>query len=169
MAGDKEDVDGRDGEDNRIIDLQTGVEQILIDPNGAGGHSDVGFGFMIAEDNFNPEPGAVRRWNLGIDMQGGQPALVRGQGELVYRTSSWSSGVGHIAYGNARSGVPIDQQVACASNASRQALPRVNEIVCFRLDGSLDHTGRRAESDRSECIRRWHRRLLRSCPKGTST
>jgi hypothetical protein len=133
----KEDVDGRDGEDNRIIDLQTGVEQTLIDAKGAGGHSDVGFGFMIAEDNFNAEPGAVRRWNLGIDMQGGQPAPVRGQGELVYRTSSWSSGVGHIAYGNARSGVPIEQQVACASNANRQALPRVNEIVCFRLDGSL--------------------------------
>ena len=31
----------------------------------------------------------------------------------------------------------IEQQRACASNASRLDLPRVNEIVCFRLDGSL--------------------------------
>jgi hypothetical protein len=62
---------------------------------------------------------------------------VAGQGDLVYQLASWSSGVGHIAYGNAQSGQPVDQQRACASNASREALPRVNEIVCFRLDGSL--------------------------------
>lgn len=133
----KENVDGRDGEDNRVIDLQTGTEQLLTDPNGAGGHSDVGFGFMISEDNFNAQPGAVRRWNLGLDMQGGQPAATRGQGDLVYRMSTWSTGVGHIAYGNAQSAMPIEQQVACASNAHRQNLPRLNEIVCFRLDGSL--------------------------------
>ena len=133
----KEDVDGKNGEDNRIIDLQTGAEQTLLDPSGAGGHSDVGFGYMLAEDNYNSAPGAVRRWNLGEDMQGGQPSLVRGQGEVVYRTSTWSGGVGHVSYGNARSGVPIEQQTACASNASRQALPRINEIVCFKLDGSL--------------------------------
>jgi hypothetical protein len=133
----KEDVDGKNGEDNRIIDLQTGAEQTLIDPNGAGGHSDVGFGYMLAEDNYNSAPGAVRRWNLGENMQGGQPSLVRGQGEVVYRTSSWTGGVGHVSYGNARSGMPIEQQTACASNASREALPRINEIVCFKLDGSL--------------------------------
>jgi len=134
----KENVDGLNGEDNRIIDLQTGTEQVLTDPNGASGHSDLGFGYMIAEDNFNRFPGAVRRWNLASDMSGGQPAAVAGQGELVYQLASWSSGLGHIAFGDARPGQPIDQQMACASNASREALPRVNEIVCFRLDGSLD-------------------------------
>jgi hypothetical protein len=133
----KEDVDGLNGEDNRIVDLQSGTEQVLTDPNGASGHSDMGFGYLISEDNFNRLPGAVRRWNLALDMRGGQPATVAGQGDLVYQLASWSSGVGHIAYGNARSGQPIDQQRACASNASREALPRVNEIVCVQLDGSL--------------------------------
>jgi hypothetical protein len=133
----KENVDGLNGEDNRVVDLQSGAEQVLTDPNGASGHSDMGFGYLIAEDNFNRLPGAVRRWNLALDMRGGQPATVAGQGELVYQLSSWSTGVGHIAYGNARSGQSIDQELACASNASREALPRVNEIVCFRLDGSL--------------------------------
>ena len=28
--------------------------------------------------------------------------------------------------------------MACVSNANRSDLPRVNEIVCFRLDGSLN-------------------------------
>ena len=134
----KENVDGLNGEDNRVIDLQAGSEQVLTDPNGASGHSDLGFGYMIAEDNYNRFPGAVRRWNLASDMSGGQPAAVAGQGELVYQLASWSSGLGHIAFGDARPEQPIDQQKACASNASREALPRVNEIVCFRLDGSLD-------------------------------
>src|SRR5690606_18561779 len=43
----KEDVDGRDGEDNRIIDLQTGRERLLLDRDGAAGHSDMGHGYMI--------------------------------------------------------------------------------------------------------------------------
>jgi hypothetical protein len=133
----KENVDGLNGEDNRIIDLQTGSEQILLDPNGAGGHSDIGHGYMVAEDNYNRFPGAVRLWKFGMDMQGGQPASARGQGELVYQLASWSSGLGHVAHGNAKGGLAPEQQMSCASNASRENLPRVNEIVCFPLDGSL--------------------------------
>jgi hypothetical protein len=135
----KENVDGREGEDNRIIDVQTGAEQVLRDPMGAGGHSDLGFGVMVAEDNFHHQPGVVRRWHLDKDMTGGQPARVRGQGEVVYRTTSWvNGGVGHIAFGNANPTVPVDEQMACASHAHRQDLSRANEIICFRLDGSLE-------------------------------
>ena len=133
----KENADGRDGEDNRIIDLQTGVERLLLDSNGAAGHSDVGFGSMIAEDNFNSLPGAVRSWDFSMDVTGGQPATVRGQGELVYQLSSWTAGVGHIAFGSAQQSTRLADQGACVSNAHRENLPRVNEIVCFKLDGSL--------------------------------
>ncbi len=134
----KENVDGLNGEDNRIIDLQTGTQQILLDPDGAGGHSDVGYGYMVAEDNYNRMPGAVRLWNFSMDMRGGQPATVRGQGELVYQLSSWAVGLGHVAHGNARAGMAPERQMSCASNASRENLPRVNEIVCFPLDSSLN-------------------------------
>ncbi len=132
----KENVDGRDGEDNRIIDLQSGQERVLVDANGAAGHSDLGFGSMIAEDNFNGQPGAVRRWDFAMDVTGGQPATVRGQGELVYQLSSWMSGIGHITVA-ATPQTSLVQQGACVSNAHRENLPRVNEIVCFKLDGSL--------------------------------
>jgi hypothetical protein len=134
----KENVDGRNGEDNRIVDLETGVEQVLLDENGAAGHSDIGHGYMVAEDNFNAQPGAVRVWRFDMDLRGGQPATERGQGTLVYQLASWNSGLGHLAHGNSRSGVGLDQQMACSSNAHRQSLPRVNEIVCYRLDGSLN-------------------------------
>lgn len=128
----KENVDGADGEDNRIIDLETGTETRFLDRDGAAGHSDLGYGYMVAEDNFYSAPGATRIWRLGEDHR------APGQGTLAYELSSWSSGVGHIAHGNSQAGMPITGQMACVSNASRQDLSRVNEIVCFRLDGSLN-------------------------------
>ena len=134
----KENLDGRNGEDNRIIDLETGAEQVLLDENGAAGHSDIGHGYMVAEDNFHAQPGAVRVWRFDMNMRGGQPAAERGQGTLVYQLASWTGGLGHLAHGNSRAGVPVEQQVACSSNAHRESLPRVNEIVCYRLDGSLN-------------------------------
>lgn len=135
----KENVDGRNGEDNRVIDLETGEERVLLDENGAGGHSDLGFGYMVAIDNFNRRPGAVRTWRFDSDLRGGQPsAPVSGQGTVAYQHSAWGSGTGHIAHGNARAGVDPERQIACGSYASRSDVPRQHEIVCYRLDGTLD-------------------------------
>ncbi len=127
----KDNLDGRNGEDNRIIDLQTGVEQSFYDEDGAAGHSDVGFGYLVAEDDHASQPGTARLWKLNENFH------APGQGVPVYHLTSWSSGLGHITHGNARPAAPLDQQIVCTSNATRLALPRVNEIVCYRLDGSL--------------------------------
>ncbi|MEZ5285863.1 MAG: hypothetical protein R2712_13860 [Vicinamibacterales bacterium] len=135
----KENVDGRYGEDNRILDLETGTERVLLDEHGAGGHSDVGWGYMVAADNFNHAPGAIRLWRFDRDMSGGEPVTNDpDQGRLVYQLPSWGASVGHIAHGNARAGAAPDSQMVCSSSASRVLVPRVNEIVCYRLDGSLD-------------------------------
>src|SRR6185295_17912410 len=76
--------------------------------------------------------------DFNLELRGGQPTSpVRGQGTLVYQMASWGPGLGHVAHGNSKPGLPIDQQMACASNANRQNSPRVNEIVCFRLNDSL--------------------------------
>jgi hypothetical protein len=134
----KENVDGRNGEDNRVIDLQTGTARVLLDDDGAGGHSDLGYGYMVAADNYNPLPGAIRLWRFDLELRGGEPVSpVAGQGTLVNRQTSWSGNVGHVAHGNARAATP-ERQIACSSNANRLSLPRANEIVCFRLDASLD-------------------------------
>src|SRR5262249_54802271 len=45
--------------------------------------------------------------------------------------------IGHISHVNARPGVPLQRQYACGGAAVRATVPRANEIVCFRLDGSL--------------------------------
>jgi hypothetical protein len=122
-------VDFAQGEDNRIIDLQTGTETLLLDQNGAAGHADMGFGYMVAEDNWASLPGAVRRWTLG------QTPITS---QLVFSATDWRVDAGHITHLNARPGVAPEQQFACNSNATRVQLPRSNEIVCYRLDSSQD-------------------------------
>jgi hypothetical protein len=121
----KEQLDGANGEDNRIIDVDNNTERVLNDPDGAAGHSDLGYGYLVAEDNFNSHPGAVRVWDFNRDL-------------LVYQLADWMSLAQHIAHGNSKPGIPLNQQVACASNGSAATAPRINEIVCFKLDGSLD-------------------------------
>ena len=139
MIKEKIGTDAASEVDDRVIDLQSGTERDLLDRNGAGGHSDTGFGYLVASDNYNSLPGAVRLWDFNLDLQGGEPvASVRGQGTLVFQTTTWDTDVGHVAFGNAQAGVPIDQQYVCSANASRKALSRANEILCYRLDGSLD-------------------------------
>ena len=135
----KEQLDGSAGEDNRVIDIDTNTERVLHDQDGAAGHSDMGYGYLVAEDNFNDRPGAVRVWDFTKDLRGGQPnSPVRGQGTLVYQISDWMSLAQHVAHGNSKPGLPLDQQVACASNGSAATAPRINEIVCFKLNGSLE-------------------------------
>jgi hypothetical protein len=124
----KEQVDDSAGEDNRFIHLETGAETLLIDQDGAGGHSDMGIGAYLARDNWAPWP-AIRLWKLW-------DVLV--PGPVVYRDPSWAgSSVNHISWTHATH-LPISSQYACGSGATRVNAPRTNEIVCFRLDGSLN-------------------------------
>jgi hypothetical protein len=126
----KENVDGAAGEDNRIIDLNTGAESIFLDQDGAAGHSDLGHGYLVAEDNYSNLPGAIRVWQFGRDMR------APGQGTVVYNASDWTPLMMHVTHGNARADAP-GGQMACVSSAHRENKPRVNEITCFRLDGSM--------------------------------
>ena len=157
----KEDVDGRDGEDNRIIDLQSGGEQVFLDRDGAAGHSDLGYGYLVAEDNMYSTPGAARVWQFGQDMR------AAGQGTLVYNLTNWdaSAGLGHISHENALPGVPIAQQMACTQQcgASESAARERDCLFSSRRVEGRAHCG--AEHDRLERRRGWPRRLLEA-PEG---
>jgi hypothetical protein len=131
-----ENVDGAYELDNRIIDLATGTETRILDQDGAAGHMDAGFGYMVGADNWNSQPNAVRLYTFG------QTPV---QGIVVYHDAggaadpTWSAlSADHIAHGNARPGVPPGQQFACGSGATRNTVPRGNELVCFKLDTSMD-------------------------------
>jgi hypothetical protein len=128
----KENVDNRYNEDNRVIDLQTGTETVLYDQDGAAGHSDVGYGYIVGEDDKASQPYAVRVWQFGSNLRSSA-------GQLVYHMPNWNGpGLGHVAHGNSQANLPLAQQMVCSSNAGPAGLARTNEIVCYRLDGSLN-------------------------------
>lgn len=111
---------GRDHLDNRIVDLETGAERVLLDEEGAVGHSDMGAGFMAGEED-QYEPGALVSWRLA-------DPLTPTNRRLEYHLTQWESGLGHVCVRGAR---------ALISNAHPSAHPRVNEIVVVELGGSL--------------------------------
>ncbi|HEY2943403.1 MAG TPA: hypothetical protein VGN09_13290, partial [Vicinamibacteria bacterium] len=123
----REDVDGVPGRDNLIVDLEGGAEKPLPSAQGAAGHFDNGYGYMVAEDG-GPS-GAVRVWEFERSPL---------QGSAVYTASPKAGGASLIAHSNAAPGVPRSQQYACAASATTIAGPRANELVCFRLDGSRE-------------------------------
>jgi len=125
----KENVDGLEGEDNVIVDLWAGTQRVLTDPKGAGGHSDLGFGYMVAADNWNGQPNAVRLWMLD---EAQAP-----QGRVVYEGANWNADLNHISHANAQPGGP-DGQFVVGSGANRKRQPRNNEILGFRLDGQCE-------------------------------
>jgi len=126
----KENVDGLYGEDNRIIDLQTGAQTVLYDQSGAAGHSDNGSGSMVFSDNWHSLPNAVRVFEFGTEMA---------QAPLVHHNMDWSvAAPAHVTHPGAQPGTPLGQQYACGSGANRINSNRANEIICFRLDTSLD-------------------------------
>jgi hypothetical protein len=128
----KTDVDGIEGDDNHIIDLETGAAKPLLDPDGAPGHSDLGFGYMVGVDNWADDGYSIKLWDLSRNP-------MKGTGIEVYRSADWYAGwPEHISHLNARPGVPAAQQYACGSSADGSTNARSNELVCFRLDGSYD-------------------------------
>ena len=125
----KENVDGRDGEDNRIIDVTTGQERVLNDRDGAGGHSDLGWGYMLAIDNWARNANTYRVWRFD------QPTLT---GNPVYYNSDWNiSAPDHVSLGNSSSSSgAIEKQYSCGSSLNRSNAAEANEIVCFNLDST---------------------------------
>jgi hypothetical protein len=126
-----EQLDGQNGLDNRYIDLQTGGEERVLNLHGVGsvGHLDMGYGYVVGHDGYNPMPNATLTWSYGASMK---------RGPVVHQDYNWDLGqVNHVSHTNAKAGVPMEKQYACGSNADRVSYAQ-NEILCFRLDGSLE-------------------------------
>ncbi|HSN18380.1 MAG TPA: Ig-like domain-containing protein [Gammaproteobacteria bacterium] len=132
-------------EDDVIEDLQTGTQTVLYDQAGAGGHSDLGYGTMVASDNWNNYANAWRLWDLSapfpaVQGQGGATNLLGGlpQGGLLYHDNTWGVfAPSHISYANANAATPVSQQYACGGSTSATGTSYGNEIVCFMLNSSV--------------------------------
>lgn len=124
----KANLDGKHGEDNLIVNLRTGNERIILDENGAAGHSGMGYGYMIAADNWAAEANTWKIWDFN------QQNLT---GKVVYHNKDWNIfAPAHLSHTNAQAGVSAQQQYACGSSVNNRNGVHANEIVCFNLDGS---------------------------------
>jgi hypothetical protein len=120
---------------NRIVDLRKGRVRTIEDVDGALGHLDMGFGYAVGADTFNPLPNAT------IVLRFPVASTTRPIGPVVHFNKRWDiAAANHVAHGNARSGVDPDAQYACGSNASRVA-DMADEIVCFPLDPGHNPSG----------------------------
>ena len=123
---------------NRIIDLRNGSATRIDDAQGALGHLDMGFGYAVGADNWNPLPNATILLKFPVT------STTRPIGPAVHFNKRWDIvAANHVAHGNASAALPPESQYACGSNASRTT-DMADEIVCFPLnsnrntDGSLD-------------------------------
>jgi len=132
----KENVDSLYGEDNMIINLMTGEQRVLLDQDGAAGHSDNGFGYMVAADNWG-EVGDTKLWRFS-DHPFNWTRVMRGRYWSDFAGCGYASW--HLSFADAKdtSVVSINNQFVVASAVSENGCPRCDEITAFRLDTTLD-------------------------------
>ncbi|MGH7484721.1 MAG: Ig-like domain-containing protein, partial [bacterium] len=126
--------------DNVIVDINTGIQTTFLDQNGAGGHSDLGYGWYLSADNWNANANAWRLWDLSDPLTAGISLNIGNllQGGLVYHDLDWNVfDPSHISFENANASTPLSQQYACGGAANTIIAPHANEIVCFMLDSSV--------------------------------
>jgi len=120
---------------NRIVDLWSSRVTTIADVNGALGHLDMGFGYAVGADTFNPLPNATILLKFPVQR------TERPIGPVVHFNKRWDmAAANHIAHGNAQRGVPPESQYACGSNASR-VVDMADEIICFPLDAARNPDG----------------------------
>jgi hypothetical protein len=120
---------------NRVADLWSGRTATIDDVDGALGHLDMGYGYAVGADTFNPLPNATILLKFPITTR------TRPIGPVVHYNKRWDiAAANHVAHGNARPGVAPESQYACGSNATRVP-DMADEIVCFPLDAARNADG----------------------------
>jgi hypothetical protein len=110
--------------------IAAGIEHLVWDQDGAVGHADMGYGYVVGSDNWNALANAILAWDFD-----GAPLA----GQRVFHNYDWyNPPADHISHTNARADVPRERQYACGSGASGDDSAWANEVICFRLDGSLE-------------------------------
>jgi len=124
----QQNVDNQNGLENVFIDLQTGARTTVYDQNGAVTHTDMGFGYVAGDDNWNSLAAAKVTYSFSPTVK---------KGPVFFSTRNWNfSAGGHISHQNAKASIPMNQQFVCGSSVTRGG-PQ-NEILCSRLDTSFD-------------------------------
>lgn len=101
---------------NRFIRVDTGAERIIYTEEGAIGHSDCGFGYILGENSFSNVGGAVDLFDMNT---GGR--------RLVWNSGTWN--LGYVSCTNAR---PDKNESFLVSSAD-------GRLILVGMDGSATH------------------------------
>jgi hypothetical protein len=100
----------KEDDDNRIIKVPTGNERIILDKDGAVGHSDNGWNWMVGADNWQ-QMATWRRWDF---------ATLRST--IIYETPWWAQ-VLHVS--------------CCDSISWVLGSGQIRDLIKIPLDGSM--------------------------------
>ncbi len=131
------------------------VGETLTDPDGAPGHLDLGWGFLLGEDNFAPLGQTLRLWDLS------RPLKAPGQGRVVHTMVGWlSDGYTQPTWSMAKTATldTVGSQIACSTSTAGPAARGAgrararNRLLPARRFSA--HARRRADHDRHDRARR---------------
>ena len=133
----KDNIDGVAGEDNVLEDLQTGTRRILLDQDGAAGHSDNGQGYFVAEDNWHSQPGAVRVFRFDLERHRPGPRTARQRWCRLGRVESHHAWQRPARHSDLRS-IRVSQRRGSLCPAERAALLPARRFVAGAGSGADD-------------------------------
>jgi hypothetical protein len=99
----------KEGADNRVVHLSSGRMWTITDKGLAVGHSDMGWGYMVGEDDQTNPGGVFRRWRFTE-----QGPVDEG---VVYAWGGWAPMTRYVSHCNARPGQADGQRVLFSDSA----------------------------------------------------
>jgi hypothetical protein len=109
--------------------MSAGIERRVMDQDGAVGHFGMGFGYVTGADDWGNQGNTQLLWDFTKNPLSGSLVL--------YTNQRIAAAPDHISNLGPQAGVPLNQQFACGSSASASTGPWANEVICYKLDGSL--------------------------------
>jgi hypothetical protein len=113
----------KDLDDNILINLETNKERVILDQNGAAGHSDNGYNYIVGADNYQD----LAVWTLRMFDPNLEP-----QGKTIFQTN-WKEQVLHVSHCNAVPYINGDFSKQWVLGSGQ-----LQDIIRIPLDGSFD-------------------------------
>lgn len=121
----------KEGNDNRLIHLASGQEWTITDAQRALGHSDMGEGYMIGEEDQSDPGGVIRRWDF-------TPAGPVDRGAIY--SSDWTPMSRYVSHCNAPQPVILLTHAQELIKVSLEGLPP--QVICPTLWAGGDYATR---------------------------
>jgi hypothetical protein len=148
----------KEANQNRVIHLASEHEVVIPYQEGRVGHSDMGWGYMVGEDDQTDPGGSFRLWKFspnGVEKM-----------QTVFSTGSWDPMTRYVSHCNAKPGSPGGARLLFSSD--------VLGLIAFDIDGGsfqvcpslTDMNARGGENASDPADNYWKKTRANLCPTG---